>query len=591
MNNHPELTYPDLLLPRQFSSSPTTVAKVLTTLALLLLGYYGLTFFDAWPSTIQRFSYETCIYLIPSQLIYAMQQLMIRTGRLAGESAFRRSDFGNRQAKEDALRRMVGASVVPGLIRRARSLSGLDNFVPESKETQPPGLGNWDNSCYQNSVLQGLASLPAFDDYIERSLALCNRTGLVAETHDALASFIEQLNALSYRRTTLWTPSILKSMDSWQQQDAQEYFSRVLEAIEKEAMKYSRFLRRRSDSGLECIFKRKELRSIDKENKSVDDSHIQRKPTEIRSTEASNRAILESQYRNPMDGMLAQSLRCKTCGFSEGISLTQFNCLTVNMGLRGDSSVEDLLDEYTAPEDVDGVECTNCTKIATETQKEKVEDGKFGDENDSSTKPRTKPVLRIKAKQITVGRLPVDLVIHINRSIFDDYGNQRKNTSLVHFPEQLKFQKRWCAPLDLGDDCPSVSYELKCIVTHYGRHENGHYVAFGLRGKNWYCFNDEVVTLLSLEEVLSRGNAFMLFYEVMDSKEIPPLQDDIAPVVTTEISDDMSSTQSTSSEIEDSTDALGRLNEPPIPILRAISGHHGVVDHGPLTPSRIVPAL
>jgi ubiquitin carboxyl-terminal hydrolase 1 len=53
-------------------------------------------------------------------------------------------------------------------------------------------------------------------------------------------------------------------------------------------------------------------------------------------------------------------------------------------------------------------------------------------------------------------------------------------------------------------------------VTHHGRHENGHYVAFAKRGKGWYCFNDEIVTPVSEADVLSRGNVFMLFYEAVD---------------------------------------------------------------------------
>jgi ubiquitin carboxyl-terminal hydrolase 1 len=193
--------------------------------------------------------------------------------------------------------------------------------------------------------------------------------------------------------------------------------------------------------------------------------------------------------------------------------LTQFNCLTLNLGLRGAATIEQLLEEYTEPEDVEGVECERCTKTACgKTDAEDLQSVNPA-EAEEDLKKKMPAVLRTKAKQITIGRLPKDLVLHINRSIFDDYGNQRKNSSPVTFPMRLEFLSRWCAPLDETGDHIEAIYELKCLVTHYGRHDNGHYVALGKRDKDWYSFNDEIVTKISEQEVLSRGNGFMLFYE------------------------------------------------------------------------------
>lgn len=143
----------------------------------------------------------------------------------------------------------------------------------------------------------------------------------------------------------------------------------------------------------------------------------------------------------------------------------------------------------------------------------------------TSEKParkKPKPVLSTKSKQLTVGRLPEDLVVHLNRSIFDMYGNQRKNTAVVDFPLRLSIVNRWCAPLDdASGHTVQAAYALQCVVTHAGRHDDGHYIAYAKRGKGWYCFNDEVVTQVSEEFVASRGNAFMLFYEVDTSPVLP----------------------------------------------------------------------
>ncbi|KIW33439.1 uncharacterized protein PV07_00291 [Cladophialophora immunda] len=512
-----ESPFYDVPADHRITSYPTET-KIISTLALLLLGYYALSFFDAWPSTIKRAVYEFVVYIIPSHLIYAMQYGMIRLGRLSPEEAkFKRANFGDMVAKQEAVRIILGQPQLPLALRKVRSLSG--SYMALGHETGPPGLGNWDNSCYQNSVLQGLASLPAFIEYLEQSLECCDRYDAPAATHRALVTLLEQLSDPNSRTSVLWTPRILKSMDSWQQQDAQEYFSRVLDAVEKEAKQYVDKMKRSTVAGLEC------LRAFEKKG-SGKDVHREEQDSGglwTRGIGGSPAAasLRECGLRNPVDGMTAQCLECRVCGFTEGLSLTQFNCLTLNLGLQGACDVAKLLDEYTAPEEVEGVECENCTKLAHGKTQSTKSDDKSSEPSDVEPNEKQKPVLRTKAKQITVGRLPKDLVLHINRSIFDNCGNQLKNTAQVRAPTRLDFLSRWCAPLDKNDDSVEVVYELKCVVTHYGSHHDGHYIALGKRDKDWYSFNDERVTRISEEEVLSRGNGFMLFYEAVGSPPPP----------------------------------------------------------------------
>lgn len=492
-------------------SSYPAGSKLISTIALLVLGYYVLSFFDTWPSTLKRYLHEAFIYLFPSPLLYAMQQAMVRFGRLSLQEAdFTRAKYGDIFAKQEAIHSIFGHPRIPLVLRKVRSLSGARDYVSLSNDNGPPGLGNWDNSCYQNSVLQGLASLPKFLQFMERSLGLCDLYSLPAATHQALVVFLEQLTDSSCRKTTLWTPSVLKSMDSWQQQDAQEYFSRVLEAVEKEATGYIKRLKRSENAGLDCLTATK---TCDPQSGMGDHSQGSNAP-EIGGGTATSPLRL-AQW-NPIDGMTGQVLECTTCGFTEGFSLTQFNCLTLNLGLRGPCDVENLLDEYTSPEEVEGVECENCTKLAHGKDEPISANNGEPDASGLPAKNRKPPILRTKTKQITLARLPSDLVLHINRSIFDEDGNQLKNTAPVKAPAKLDFLRRWCSPLAADDDnSVELSYQLRCIVTHYGRHENGHYVALGKRGKDWYSFNDEIVAKITEQEVLSRGNGFMLFYEAI----------------------------------------------------------------------------
>ncbi|KIW64686.1 hypothetical protein PV04_09604 [Phialophora macrospora] len=501
----------------QTTSFPTQT-KIISTLALLVLGYYALSFFDAWPSTIKRSIYELILYVIPSPLIYAMQYGLLRLGHLSPEEAkFKPANFGDMLAKQEAMRRIFGQPQLPLALQKVRSLSGP--LISLGSDIGPPGLGNWDNSCYQNSVLQGFASLPAFYEYLVESEKLCDKYGIPALTHRALAALLEQLADSSCRTTVLWTPRVLKSMDSWQQQDAQEYFSRVLDAVEKEAKQYSKRMRRPTTAGLECLGT---TGTSDATTRVALEEHIATEPGPNVGRAHSSSYLPRHELRNPIEGMTAQCLVCETCGFTEGLSLTQFNCLTLNLGLQGESNVKTLLDEYTTPEDIEGVECENCTRLA---RAERVAKSADVDVNQAEAsrdegEKEIQSVLRTKAKQVTIGRLPKDLVLHINRSIFDNYGNQLKNTAPVSFPARLDFLSRWCAPLDVADNTVEAVYELKCVVTHYGSHHDGHYIALGKRDKDWFSFNDERVTKISEGEVLARGNAFMLFYEAVSS--LPP---------------------------------------------------------------------
>jgi ubiquitin carboxyl-terminal hydrolase 1 len=479
-------------------------------------------------------------------------------------------DFGNQQAKSEALHRVFGLNdnSLATVMQRARRLSGLDKVL-RPFNLAPAGLGNWDNSCYQNSIIQSLASLPSFDEFLAdnvEGISLCD----ARSTHDALRDIIGRLNHLENEGKRLWTPSVLKSMNSWQQQDAQEYFSRIIDEVDREVSKYAR--QQTTDLGF---------------RRAADDA----KPS-------------RAWQPNPFQGLLAQRVGCTRCGYAEGLSLLPFTCLTVNLGTQREYDVRDCLDEYTALESIEGVECIKCTILRTKASLQHVLDNinasdaskpaveadsapvstlrntvterlqvinevcDAGDFSDSglykkctiSAKSR---VSSTKSKQAIIARAPDDLVIHVNRSIFDMTGFQRKNHARVRFPLNLNLSN-WC----LGSDCekaeqetverwnispnesmlPHVGaeqletgklYKLRSVITHYGGHENGHYIAYRKRpsqlegadisaaaakkpGEKWYCYSDDVVSPVSEDHVLSQGGVFMLFYEAAPGTENMP---------------------------------------------------------------------
>ncbi|KAI7330099.1 cysteine proteinase [Hortaea werneckii] len=508
--------------------------------------------------------WNAIVYIVPSCLLLDAD----RRDALSNEGMLSQTHA----AKSEALRKVFGLgggalshklaggeSVLSG---RSASWFGGSNDTQEPTTDAPAGLGNWDNSCYQNSVLQGLSSLDSMKQYLNW---LGSKPGCQNSTNASLKETIEKLSAATNNGKQLWTPAKLKNMSSWQQQDAQEYFSKIMDELDKEAAKAVADVK--NQVGLEVI-----ARNGDSTEK------------EVRVGDAVN-----SLPRNPMEGLLAQRVACTRCGFSEGLSMIPFNCLTVPLGSRAEYDIGECLDEYTNLEEISEVDCAKCTLLRSEEQIQKMlpkqdepahEDGcdstvmdeskksiglppelrvlaakrleaiqqaiandDFSDKtlNDSCQIPKKAHVCSTKTRQAVLGRTPQSLVVHVNRSVFDEVTfGQRKNYASVRFPLLLDLA-RWMLGED-GEKKPTESilrasgsgaeslYRLKAVVTHYGRHENGHYICYrrhSIRpskaeghassfddvGKRWWRLSDEDVSPVDEETVLKQGGVFMLFYE------------------------------------------------------------------------------
>jgi ubiquitin carboxyl-terminal hydrolase 1 len=85
------------------------------------------------------------------------------------------------------------------------------------------------------------------------------------------------------------------------------------------------------------------------------------------------------------------------------------------------------------------------------------------------------------------------------------------------------------------------------VVTHYGRHENGHYICykkhpgFESQKEQWWRLSDDDVTKVTEEAVLSQGGAFMLFYDCVESggpATLNPVVDKSTPVEEIKLEED-----------------------------------------------------
>jgi len=93
----------------------------------------------------------------------------------------------------------------------------------------------------------------------------------------------------------------------------------------------------------------------------------------------------------------------------------------------------------------------------------------------------------------------------------------------------------------MGFGLLSRRYELRAVITHYGRHDNGHYICYRKysmesfpadipeavleidgekeRPERWFRLSDDEVQMVSEQSVFSQGGVVMLFYERLEEQE------------------------------------------------------------------------
>lgn len=446
-----------------------------------------------------------------------------------------------------------------------KGVRGVAGALSKVSSDVPPGLGNWDNSCYQNSVIQGLASLPSLREYLLKTTT--DHRGLDTETtNGALYDMIAKLNDPANHGQNFWVRGKLKSMSTFQQQDAQEYYSKILDALDKEVQEE---VKKRRPSDAWAAAARVAAQSF---GEAVEQETLGGGPP-MTKTKVEGLETQTGLLSNPLDGLLAQRVGCIKCGYVEGLQLIPFNCVTVSLGRNSTYDIRECLDDYTHLEQIEGVECAKCTLLKNKAalvplagrgdmyaeRLKEVEGALEDDDFDDKTLVKKFNIMKknwtqsTKSRQAVVARPPKALVLHVNRSIFDEMtGAMYKNSANVSYPRVLDLGS-WVLGSDvaaglwprdptksmLGDaqaepvtDSP-YQYRLRAAVTHYGSHANGHYVCYrphattpasqneidkeetDITGEQWWRFSDDSVYAIREQEA-HQGNIFMLFYERID---------------------------------------------------------------------------
>ena len=119
-------------------------------------------------------------------------------------------------------------------------------------------------------------------------------------------------------------------------------------------------------------------------------------------------------------------------------------------------------------------------------------------------------------KKMDIFKCPYYLIIQLKRfkqdndegsSIFNIF-NSSKNTTLIDFPiNNLDLSK-----YVLSKSNNNVKYNLIGVINHYGGSSFGHYTAYCLNDNQWYEYNDESVSIIRENNVVSSA-AYVLFYK------------------------------------------------------------------------------
>ncbi|GFF26301.1 putative ubiquitin C-terminal hydrolase [Aspergillus udagawae] len=540
----PQHSQHETFLQRLQSNNPTlTYGVVAGILAYLVLNCFGVA-----PISIPRALWNLIVYLTPSRIVVALDS---RTSKL--DSTDKDLLTMNFQAKSEAMQRILGLdnSSLSSFLPCSTTFSGFGTALLGAKDNLPPGLGNWDNSCYQNSIIQGLASLRSLVEFLERNIRTLGDKGSFS-THQALKGVIERLNNADNHDQRLWIPAELKSMSSWQQQDAQEYFSKVVGQVDHEVQQATK--RRTRNLGLKMAGPVENIIGAESSHTDADGADV-----------SSPRATERHPTRNPLEGLLAQ--RYMHLEPIEGVECAKCTLL------RAKDQLENLLkqieEDMKLPDTPDSSKVSGALRTSAEERLRAVEEALGEDDFAEKTLskkchiPSKNRVTSTKSRQAVIARTPKCLVIHINRSMFDENtGMLRKNYAAVRFPNVLDLNE-WClgtkssswGEIDLerwgtdpkesmlpeagsASDVSGRFFELRAVVTHYGRHENGHYICYRKypsdlfpahvpdtvleadgekdKAERWFRLSDDDVQMVSEASVMSQGGAFMLFYEAVD---------------------------------------------------------------------------
>ncbi|XP_067083722.1 ubiquitin carboxyl-terminal hydrolase 30 isoform X1 [Osmerus mordax] len=438
------------------------------------------------------------------------------------------------------------------------------------KRGMVPGLLNLGNTCFLNSLLQGLAACPSFIKWLEKST---HRTGgsegEPEKDHELSSTLLELLTALSSdgpaEEDLLDAGCLLDVLRlyrwhiaSFEEQDAHELFHVLTSSLEEE---------RDQRPKVAPLFDMQSLESV---------------PDVEQTLHCRSRGPLHpipSPWKSqlPFHGRLTSNMACKRCEQQSPVRYDSFDSLSLSIPSPHwgrPVSLDHCLQHFISSETIKEVECENCTKL----------------QHSASGNRQVLVSQRTTfIKQLKLGKLPQCLCIHLQRLTWSNEGTPIKRQEHVQFTEYLSMDRykhhssmqrqqhsqgspRTSQPDNSGGavekdltagaehlnnnkplsngtsflrspglnpqlnftydysgiphpSLPSTSeylFQLMAVLVHHGDMHSGHFVTYRRSppparcpspvSSQWLWVSDDSVRKASLQEALS-SNAYLLFYE------------------------------------------------------------------------------
>ena len=426
--------------------------------------------------------------------------------------------------------------------------------LQQSQLLKPRGLRNIGNTCFLNSVLQALASLPSFLDHLHTALDRC---GDKPVTH-ALHSLCCALNGSVAAKASVLRPTALidaltqtsknRMLLGYQQQDAHELFQWLSCVISSET----------EESRIASL---KQLKHLIKPGNGFRTLRVGMLNKVVEYV------FVGGLERSPLTGLIASHIQCLTCGYSSPKRLATFDNLSLVVSGRTVTTLEQLISQYCQTEEICGYICDKCSLRETQLMlKEELRKqnhqisqlkAKLAVEKLKKRKKSESPLALIAAqmrvavtravqtskdlevvesvlccnqfevqlpptirkvkkesqkclKSVSIEYLPQCICFHMQRSIFLPSGHIVKSNARVIFTESLVLPSTG-----------SFKYRLQSFVLHYGNHDSGHFITYRRHlsetSNAWVRISDESVEIVHdiQAQIVEHASQFvyMAFYE------------------------------------------------------------------------------
>ncbi|KAL0979333.1 hypothetical protein UPYG_G00183750 [Umbra pygmaea] len=433
----------------------------------------------------------------------------------------------------------------------------------KNKKGMVPGLLNLGNTCFVNSLLQGLAACPSFIKWLEEVTSQKSLSEGEPEKDLSLSrTLLQLLKALS--NETPGEDDVLDAgcllevlrlyrwhISSFEEQDAHELFHVLTSSLEEE---------RDRQPKVAHLFDIQSLESL---------PDVDERTLSCRSRSPLHPIRSPWKFPHPFHGRLTSNMACKRCEQLSPVRYDSFDSLSLSIPSSQwgrPVSLDHCLQHFISSETIKEVVCDNCTKLqrgalangqVLESQRttfiKQLKLGKRLIWSNEGTPIKRQEHVRISEylsmdrykHRSTIQRLQRINCMHKNMKAEGseesvdknapngkEYHNNNKSLSNGTCSSVFRHSPGLSPEFNLTyeHNCSEYLFQLMAVLVHHGDMHSGHFVTYrrcptsprslSPFSSQWLWVSDDSVRKASLQEALS-SNAYLLFYERVGQLRLP----------------------------------------------------------------------